>query len=148
VGLLALLILLRFLPARGPTDEQTLLELENRASKAYSEKRYADVAEYVSHAVRLGPGPEVRPGLECLRGESLLRLGRAREAAASFQEAVGEAGSDVYAPQALSGLARAWRAAGEPEQAEAARERLLRDYPHTPWAELLATPAPQEAVAP
>ncbi len=148
VGLLVLLGLARFLPEPGPTRDQTILELENRASKAYADKRYADAAEYVGHAVRLEPGPEVRPGLECLRGESLLRLGRPREAAASFEEAVGEAGSDVYAPQALSGLMRAWRAAGEPKRAEAARQRLLREYPHTPWAELSATPESQEAVAP
>ena len=88
------------------------------------------------------PGPRetsssLRAELLCLRGESLLRAGHAREAVFAFQEVVDTAATSPYIAQALYWGARAREATGDTLGAAADRQRLLRDQPHTSWAQRL-----------
>lgn len=109
--------------------------LDAAASRAYSEGRFEDAAEYARHALERGDDSAVRAGLACLRGESLLRAGRAMDAALSFASAAAEPQGQAYQAQALAGQVLAWRAAGEPQRAEAPLRELLERHARTPWAE-------------
>jgi hypothetical protein len=108
--------------------------LYERASRAYAEQRFADAAEYARQGVLEAPKGSLVPALRCLRGEGLLRVERPREAALEFDAVIREHGESPYLAQALSGSARANDAAGDPAQAAASRERLLRELGETPWA--------------
>lgn len=131
-ALLLLLVGARFRPAlQGKVHLGD--ELYERASKAYSEGRYADAAEYARHATSRTDAA-LRGELLSLRGESLVRLKEYEPAAASFREVLEIPGSP-YAPQALWGLYRCSQALGDAAGAATARERLLKDYGETPWAD-------------
>jgi hypothetical protein len=110
-------------------------QLDAAASRAYAEARFDDAAEYARHALERSDDSAVRAGLACLRGESLLRAGRAVAAAESFAGASAEPLGQAYQAQALAGQVLAWRAAGQPQRAEAALRELLERYGRTPWAE-------------
>jgi TolA-binding protein len=115
------------------------------ASRAYAAGRFAEAAEYARHALARAPSPSLRAELRCLRGESLLRAGDATAAAEAFQAVLEEADHAAYGAQALFGLAQARAAAGDADGARQARERLLREYADSPWAqrarEAAGTPA-------
>jgi hypothetical protein len=75
-----------------------------------------------------------------VRGEALLRAGHPGEAIEPFTFVVeGEPGP--HRPQALHSGALAREAAGDPEGASAWRHQLREEYPETPWAHRLETPA-------
>jgi hypothetical protein len=121
-------------PASHAPREGEAAALLDRASRAYASRRLEDAAEYASQAASFRSGPEVRGALLALRGESLLRLGRAREAAAVFEELTG---FPPYRPQALCRAGEAYESVGD-ARAAAVRERLAREFPGTPWARRLA----------
>jgi hypothetical protein len=117
--------------------------LDAQASRAYSEERWDEAAEYARNALDLvGAEDARRSELLCLRGEALLRAGQPRIAVQAFAGVV-EAGSGPYRPQALYSGALAREAAGDAAGAAAWRASLRADHPQTPWAERLsALPAP------
>lgn len=129
-GLILLLFASRLIAVEAPPDPLPFYEL---ASRAYAEGRFADAAEYARHGVTRAGASPLRPEILCLRGESLLRSGEPRLAAEAFESVV-EIGPGPWLPQALSGSWRAYGAAGKPAEAALARDRLLRDHSHTPWA--------------
>jgi hypothetical protein len=144
VAIVLALVSARFIGARETRPDPA--PLYERASRAYAEGRYADAAEYARHALPGAAGSPLAPELETLRGESLLRSGQPLEAATAFQVVV-DTKDSPYAAQALFGLASARAAAGDPDGARAARERLQRDHSQSPWAEralreATASPAP------
>jgi hypothetical protein len=108
--------------------------LYERASRAYAAGKFADAAEYARHALPGAADSPLAPELQTLRGESLLRSGQPQAAAEAFQAAV-DVKESPYGAQALFGLAAAKAAAGDPEGARVARERLQRDHAQSPWAE-------------
>jgi hypothetical protein len=110
-------------------------ELYARASRAYSLELWDDAAEYARHALARATGTNLAPELRCLRGESLLRAGRAAEAAADFDAVIREHAGSPYVPQALFGVVQARSAAGDGAAAAGARERLLSEFGSTPWAD-------------
>ena len=118
------------------------MPLYEKASRAYAAGRFTDAAEYA----RSGLGPRtpasLRAEMLCLRGESLLRAGDPRTAADAFQAALAEPEPNPYLAQALFGAMRARAASGEPELAQAARERLLREFASSPWASRALLPSP------
>ncbi len=130
LSLFVLFALGRLYPHRGSGKAE---ELYNSASRALLEERYDDAAEYAHGALTLRPPGDLAQALQCLRGETLVRSGRVREAAEAFEAGVA-LGSVVRMPEALFGAARAHERAGEEGPARVARERLLREYPETPWA--------------
>jgi 6-pyruvoyl-tetrahydropterin synthase-like protein len=116
----------------APPDPMPLYE---RASRAYGESRFAEAAEYARHALGQGATAPLRAELLCLRGESLLRAGQARLAAQAFEEVLAQPEPNPYVAQALFGLMQGRAADGDTEQARAARDRLLRDFAASPWAD-------------
>jgi hypothetical protein len=127
----------RFVPTRSsiPIDPAAL---DERASRAYAHERWEDAAEYERHALTLARADDPRrPERHCLRGESLLRAGHAREAAEEFAAVVDGAPGDPHRPQALFSGALAREAAGDFPGADAWRRRLAQEFPRTPWAERL-----------
>jgi hypothetical protein len=133
VATLAVLVALRFLGGGGRAGPGAAA-LYERASRAYAEERFADAAEYARHALALPPAADGRGGLLTLRGESLLAAGQPRAAAEDFETLLGAEPRGPYAPEALFGAARARAALGEAEAARGHRDRLLREFPDTPWA--------------
>jgi tetratricopeptide (TPR) repeat protein len=134
--ILIVLVAARFIPP--PKPDPTLREkLYEKASKAYGEDRFEDATEYARHALDHEASTSLRAELLCLRGESLLRAGHPREAVAAFQEVLDTAGGSPYLAQALYSGAQAKDAAGDTLGAMADRQRLLRELPHTPWAQRL-----------
>jgi TolA-binding protein len=124
---------------RAPPDPTPLYEL---ASRAYAGEQWAAAAEYARHALSRAPvSSPLRPELQCLRGESLLRAGDPRGAVAAFETVVSEAAGSPYVAQALFGLSEAQAAAGNEDGARRARVRLRDEYPDTPWARR-AAPTP------
>jgi hypothetical protein len=117
--------------SRDPAAEVPLLS--ERASRAYAGGRFDDAAEFARHALSWASGSDRLAGLRCLRGESLLRAGRAREAVAEFDQAAA-IGKGPHQAQAVSGQARAADAAGDPAAAAAAWDRLREQFSDTPWA--------------
>jgi len=115
----------------APRDPMPLYE---SASRAYGAGRFAEAAEYARHSLSQGATAPLRAELLCLRGESLLRAGQARLAAQSFQEVLAQPEPNPYVAQALFGVMQARTAAGEVEQARAARDQLVRDFAASPWA--------------
>jgi tetratricopeptide (TPR) repeat protein len=113
-------------------------DLAERALEAFADQRYQAAAEYARHA--LEGSVALRDEMLCLRGDSLLRTGHAREAAVAY-EAVLRTGLGPYQAQALYGAARAYDAAGDGARATSARERLSSEFPDTPWARLASRPA-------
>jgi hypothetical protein len=109
-------------------------ELHERASRAYAAGRYADAVEYARHAEKRTSDAVRRAEIVCLRAESLLRTGRAAEAADAFDQVLREAGDGPYVPEALYGLSEARAAAGDAAGAAEARARLLAEHGETPWA--------------
>jgi hypothetical protein len=135
LAILAALAVLRFVPQPGPAVDVTWLD--ERASRAFAEERWAAAAEYARHAIDLiGTEDARRNELLCLRGEALLRAGHPRLAVLAFAPVV-EAGSGAHRPQALYSGALAREAAGDAEGAAAWRRSLRADHPRTPWAERL-----------
>jgi tetratricopeptide (TPR) repeat protein len=116
----------------APPDPMPLYE---RASRAYGESRFAEAAEYARHALGQGAIVPLRAELLCLRGESLLRAGQAGLAAQAFEEVLAQPEPNPYVAQALFGLMQGRAADGDTEQAHAARDRLLRDFAASPWAD-------------
>jgi hypothetical protein len=108
--------------------------LDRKARGAFDAGRSADAAEYARHALARGGGGERRDDLLILRGESLLRAGRPRDAVAAFETLLRERPEGALVPQALSGQVRAREALGDFAGAEPARQRLLREFPGTDWA--------------
>ncbi|PYQ16926.1 MAG: hypothetical protein DMF80_02775 [Acidobacteria bacterium] len=133
VAALALLVAVRPLAGRraGGVAASALYE---RASRAYAEERFADAAEYARDALGLRPAGEERGGLLSLRGESLLAAGDLRGAAEAFETLLSAEPRGSYTAEALFGAARARAAAGDADAARGHRERLLREFPDTPWA--------------
>jgi hypothetical protein len=140
IALVVALAALRLLPQ--PTHAREVERLDESASRAYAEERWADAAEHARGALSLLPAADPRrDGLLCLQGEALLRAGPAREAAEVFAPVV--EGSGPHRPQALYSGAVARERAGDAAGAEDWRRALLREHPVTPWAEKLAPrPAP------
>jgi hypothetical protein len=137
--LIAGLVAARFVSGEDdPSPEATALW--EKASKAFSEERYADAAEYARHGVaRSAATPPLREELLCLRGESLLRAGQPKHAVAVFETLLRESPESPYVPQALFSGALAREAAGDREGAESDRERLVREHAETPWAKRLTS---------
>jgi hypothetical protein len=133
-GLILLLISARFM-TRAPDLEAEGRELQERASRAYAAGSYSDAAEYARQAEQRTKEPARRAEVLCLRAESLLRAGRAREAADAFEALVLQFGDSPYVPEALYGLAEARSAIGDGAGAAEARSRLLAEHGNTPWAE-------------
>jgi len=134
-ALLLLLVVARFVhrtPVRGGEGP----ELYESASRAYAEERFGDAAEYARHAIARSQAP-LRDELLCLRGESLLALGRPAEAAEAFSTLLTESPDTPYTAQALFGRSRARTASGDVSGAEEDRRRLRGQYAQTPWAERL-----------
>jgi predicted Zn-dependent protease len=131
---LAMLVALRLSAGRGRREAVDTSSLYERAERAYAAERFADAAEYTRIALARQPAAGARGELLSLRGESLLAAGQTGEAAEAFETLLNAAPRGPYAPQALYGAARARAALGEAEAARSHRERLLRDYPDTPWA--------------
>jgi hypothetical protein len=119
----------------APDRSAERLELYALASRAYAAERFSDAAEYSRLALGLGGEPEWRAELQCLRGESLLRVGQAEAAALAFDAVTEEFAHSPHAAQALFGSAAAREALGQGAAAAALRDRLLREFPKTPWAE-------------
>jgi hypothetical protein len=137
----------RLLP-RWPALSVEAAVLDERASHAYAEERWEDAAEFVRHAITLARADDPRRAERlCLRGESLLRAGHAREAAEAFRAVVEETPGDPHRPQALFSGALAREAAGDLAGATGWRRLLAREFPGTPWAERLR-PAPAASPAP
>lgn len=124
--------------------DRELNQLYEKASRAYEHERFADAAEYARQAVFAGPQSPLRFELLCLRGESLLRAGQPLEAALAFEEVLQGSPNEPHVPQALFSAAAAREAAGDEGGARGHRERLLKEFGKTPWAERLraAGPAP------
>jgi TolA-binding protein len=122
-----------------PDHERDVADLYERASKAYGAERWEEAAEFARHALAWSGAPELTAELRCLRGESLLRGGRPREAAEEFEKVAEDKSRGAHLPEALFGLVEARTAAGDPAAANAARERLLEEYPETPWADRART---------
>jgi tetratricopeptide (TPR) repeat protein len=131
-ALLVVLPLGRLAPPPRAPDAKALHAL---ASRAYAEGRYADAAEYARHAAGAGRGSPLRLELLALRADSLLRAGQAGEAAEAYEGLIGEADKTGRLPEALFGAAAARRAQGEAALAARHRDRLLREFGGTPWAE-------------
>jgi hypothetical protein len=142
-GLVVMLAAGRFVGGRGPVGVP-VEELYERASRAYAAERFEDAAEYARHALSGGAATGLVAELQCLRGESLLRAGRAREAVEAFDAVVQDPSETPYRAQALFGAAQARAAAGDASAAEAARERLLNEFGDTPWAMRLRGSAPAQ----
>jgi len=120
------------LQSREAVEARNLYE---RASRAYSAGRFQDAAEYARNALRPSEGSSLHSELLCLRGESLLRGGRPDAALESFDALLTNQPKGPYVAQALYGTLESWTALGDTEAARRARERLLREFPDTPWAE-------------
>ncbi len=134
-GLLLLLALVRLRPDPAvKMHDQEMDKLYGKASQAYTDERFADAAEYARHAVLAGPESPLRFELLCLRGESLLRAGRALEAAEAFEEVLQGPPNGPHVPQALFSAAEAREAAGDQAGATAHRKRLREQFDRTPWA--------------
>ncbi len=142
----ALLLLLasgRFLSGGKPDPAPLLGELYEKASKAYAGDRFEDAAEFSRAGLALGAEDDgLRSELGCLQGESLLRLGRAAEASAAFDATYQLDPSGPHAAQALFGSVAALTRLGHTTQAAAQKQRLLHDFPRTPWARKLAPEGP------
>ena len=124
----------------SPADTSAL---HGKAIEAYDAKRFADAAEYLRHALARGAGGDRRGELLCLRGESLLRAQQPRDALEAFAALVREQPSSVLVPQALAGEVRARESMGDLAGAQAVRQRLLQEFPHSAWARELPAPSPQ-----
>jgi hypothetical protein len=132
-ALLAALALARLLPGPAPAD---VAGLHEQASRAYAEGRFADAAEYARHALEPSRGTDLRAELLSLRAESLARAGQRWEALEVYDAVVSEGGREgAYVPQALFGTALIREQLDDTVGAAQARERLLAQYGHTPWAE-------------
>ncbi|HET8644566.1 MAG TPA: hypothetical protein VFO85_03700, partial [Vicinamibacteria bacterium] len=131
-ALLVLLPLGRLAPGPPPVDTSALHE---KASRAYAEGRFADAAEYARHALGPSRGSSLHAELLALRAEALLRAGPAPSAAEAFEALLSEPAGGAYTAQALFGAAQARAAAGDGTEAARHRDRLLREFAHTPWAE-------------
>jgi hypothetical protein len=142
IALVALLAAGRFVGTRTASEPAVAATLYERASRAYTEQRYADAAEYVRSALVQGAPPELKPELLCVRGESLLRAERPREAAEAFEMVTRDFPGSPHEAQALFGAVQAREAAGEGEAAAPMRKRLLAEFGDTPWASRLAGRAP------
>ena len=139
IALLLLLSAGRLLSREKPDTAPLLGELYEKASKAYSQDRFDDAAEFSRAALALGAEDQgLRAELGCLRGESLLRLGQATDAQSAFETAYQGAPSGPHAAQALFGSVAALTQLGETVQATAQKEHLLHDFPGTPWARRVA----------
>jgi tetratricopeptide (TPR) repeat protein len=142
--LLVALAAARFVPQGEASADAG--DLYDRASRAYAEARWADAAEYARHALFPARDMALHASLLSLRGESLLRAARPREALLSFQDVLGEP-SSPYRAQALFGAAEAQSALGDEAGARESRARLLKEFPESPWAtRVQATPAAATAV--
>ena len=138
IGAVVALAALRLVPE--PTHGREVELLDERASRAYAEERWADAAEYARGALALLPPADVRrDGLSCLEGESLLRAGHPREAVEPFALVV--EGTGPHRPEALYSGAVSREQAGDVAGAEEWRRVLRAEHPRTPWAEKLASPA-------
>ncbi|HXK08339.1 MAG TPA: 6-pyruvoyl-tetrahydropterin synthase-related protein [Vicinamibacteria bacterium] len=138
IAAVVLLAALRLAPERAPTRE--VERLDEQASRAYAEERWAEAADYARGALSLLPAAdERRDGIACLEGEALLRAGHAREAVELFALVV--EGSGPHRPEALYSGALARERAGDLEGAGEWRRALREEHPHTPWAERLGPPA-------
>jgi hypothetical protein len=136
--LLLALVLVRLRPdPTVKTHDREVDDLYKRASRAYEGDRFADAAEYARHAVLAGPQSPLRFELLCLRGESLLRAGQPLDAAQAFEEVLQGPPNEPHVPQALFSAAAAREAAGDKSGALAHRQRLLKEFGKTPWAERL-----------
>jgi outer membrane protein assembly factor BamD (BamD/ComL family) len=142
IALVALLAAGRLVGPRTAAESAAAASLYERASRAYTEQRYGDAAEYVRSALVLGAPPELKPELLCVRGESLLRADRPREAAEAFETVTRDFPGSPHEAQALFGAVQAREAAGEAEAAAPMRKRLLAEFGDTPWASRLAGRAP------
>jgi tetratricopeptide (TPR) repeat protein len=116
-------------------------DLYERASRAYAADQFEDAAEYARHALSSGVQGGLTAELQCLRGESLLRVGRTREALEAFDAVVNDPSETPYRAQALFGAVQARSALGDTAASEAARQRLLGEFGETPWAARLRAPA-------
>jgi len=132
-GILAACLLARVWTLRPSAPDP--MPLYGKASRAYAAGRFADAAEYARHALSHGAKAPLRAELLCLRGESLLRAGRPAEAAQAFQSVLAESDPNPYLPQSLFGLVRSFSLSGDPDNARQARDRLLREFAGSPWAQ-------------
>ena len=119
----------RLVGPRTASEPAEAAALYERASRAYTEQRYADAAEYVRSALVHGAPPELKPELLCVRGESLLRAERPREAAEAFEMVTRDFPGSPHEAQALFGMSRP----GMRGEAEAAApcETVLAEFPNT-----------------
>jgi hypothetical protein len=137
VALILSLAALRLLG--GPASQEArIASLWDRAARASRAERWPEAAELARYALDLSDSSDPRwSGLQCLRGEALLKAGDPRAADEAFS-AVLDVGSSPYRAQALYSGAQARDAAGDSYGAAALRRELREAYAGTTWARRLA----------
>jgi len=115
--------------------------LADKARRAFDAGRFGDAAEYARQLVARGGGGPARGEILVLRGNSLLRAGMPRDAAASFDTLLKEQPQGAEVPEALAGEVRAREALGDSAGAEPARRRLIQEFAGTPWARAISAAA-------
>ena len=117
IALLLLLSAGRLLSREKPDTAPLPGELYEKASKAYSQDRFDDAAEFSRAALELGAEDQgLRAELRCLRGESLLRLGQAT-GSVRLRDGLPGRPPGPHAAQALFGSMAALTQLGETVQA-------------------------------
>jgi hypothetical protein len=117
-----------------PSQDAAITSLWKRAAQAYAQGRWQEAAEIARHGVDLAePSDSRRSGLQCLRGEALLKAGEPRLADSAFNDVL-DAGDGPYRAQALYAGALARAAVGDAAGALGLRRELREAYPGTPWA--------------
>jgi TolA-binding protein len=87
--------------------------LAEKARRAFDAGRFGDAAEYARQLLVRGGGGPARGEILMLRGNSLLRAGMPRDAAASFDTLLKEQPQGAQVPEALAGEVRAREALGD-----------------------------------
>jgi hypothetical protein len=109
-GLVPALLLLALFGARLLPDGRAARrgfegrELERLAGEAFAAERHDAAAEYARHALLRVPASATRDALGCLRGESLLALGRTAEAREAFAAVLRASPDGASAARARRGL--------------------------------------------
>ena len=105
------------------------------ASALYETKRYDDALRYF----RDFDGEGTFLGASALAAEAsiLENKGQPAEAAAKYVDAADDAASELFAPGYLLSAARTYLAAGQPDKARTALDRIKEDFAETPEAQEL-----------
>lgn len=133
-------------PTNGPIEESRKLQAKLGVARCLQlQSKFDDAIKLLDEVINQSAAEDSR-----VQAEAYVRQGDCYQAASKSKDAllaylhvdVLFSTEKAFHPEALYHLSRLWTVVQQPDRANEAADKLTAEYPNSPWAQKLKTPAP------